>query len=480
MALRGKGARIAAALMLALAAGPLLAQDAGAVNSGTEISVDAATIQRFSVEALQARRFAEAAGFAEALLLRDPADGLALTVLMQAAFELGDFTRARTAAAALYRSDAPQQRRYDAARIAALAALNEDRLTLSQLWLRRALIVAPTPEAEAQTIEDAAGVRRSNPWSTTVEFSFSPSNNVNGGAQTPTFEIDGIALPPFLTGGTISRAGQALSGWTGYVDLRTQYRFQEARDSRTTAGLRLRFQGAMLSADARAFLDGGTEADQAFGNGDLTSALVEFRLSHDRRAGDGAVGLEAVIGSAWTEGDYGYSFARVTGSRVVAVTQADVLRGALFYEQRIDTAQDFQDSTRYGVQGTWIRAFEGGGQLSSTLSYTITDSPDTQLSNDVTTVQVAYAFAEPVGPADLTLTVGAQQTLVPDFQFFGAGIPGGREDLRVFVGVDAFLGDFSYAGFAPVLTLDAGRTDSNVSRFDRDDFGLGLNFRSTF
>ena len=59
-------------------------------------------------------------------------------------------------------------------------------------------------------------------------------------------------------------------------------------------------------------------------------------------------------------------------------------------------------------------------------------------------------------------------------------VPGGREDLRVFASVNAFFPDYSYAGFAPVVTLSASRTDSNVSRFDTNDLSLSFTFRSTF
>ncbi len=470
------GLRAIAAALLIAAPLPLASQ----VAPGAGVEVEPAAIQIGAVRALDEGRTAEARALAEALLVRDPHDLIALTVLSQAAFATGDFATARRAAAQLYRSDIPQQRRYEAARLAALAALNEDRLTLSGWWLRAALTQAPTPEAAAQTREDAAGVRRQNPWSTSVELSFAPSNNVNGGAQTSSFEIDGIDLPGFLTGGAISRAGQALSGWTGFVDLRTAYRLQEDRDSRTQAGLRLRYEASFLSEEARAFLDAGSEADRAFGNDDLTSALVEVRLSHDRLAAQGTVGLEAVLGAAWTQGDYAYTYARLSANRVYNLSQADALRGAVFAETRIDTSDLYDDSDRYSVQGTWFHGFAGGARIASTLGYTVTDSPNTQLAQDATLVQFTFTPAEPIGPAAMSYTIGAERTQVPDYQFFGAGIPGGRADQRYFVAVDAFFADLDYAGFAPVVTFDAATTDSNVSRFDREDFGIGLNFRSTF
>ncbi len=342
------------------------------------------------------------------------------------------------------------------------------------------MTVAPTPQEAARTRADAAGVQRSNPWSTSVEISFAPSNNVNGGAQSADFEIDNIALPDFLTQGSISRAGQALSGWTGYADLRTRYRFQQNRESRTSAGVRVRYQASRLSDAARTFLDAGSEADRAFDDSDLTSALVEFSLTHDRAATNGTVGLSAVIGAAWTQGDYGYSYARISANRLYRLDENDAVRGSVFYERRIDTAQFYEDNTRYGLQASWIHGFAGGARVSSTLGYTVTESPNTQLAEESATVVLTYNPAEAIGPALLSLSLGAELTEVPDYQFFGANIPGGREDQRYFVTVDAFFPEFSYAGFAPVVTFDASTADSNVSRFDREDYGIGVNFRSTF
>ena len=59
-------------------------------------------------------------------------------------------------------------------------------------------------------------------------------------------------------------------------------------------------------------------------------------------------------------------------------------------------------------------------------------------------------------------------------------VPGGREDLRGWAGVSAAFTDWSYAGFAPVVSVEASRTDSNVSNYERSALSVGFSLRSTF
>ncbi len=59
-------------------------------------------------------------------------------------------------------------------------------------------------------------------------------------------------------------------------------------------------------------------------------------------------------------------------------------------------------------------------------------------------------------------------------------MPGGRSDERLFASVQATFVDYSYAGFSPLVRLNAGRTESNVSRFNLTELSLDIGIRSTF
>lgn len=94
-------------------------------------------------------------------------------------------------------------------------------------------------------------------------------------------------------------------------------------------------------------------------------------------------------------------------------------------------------------------------------------------------MRASYALGEPVGPARLGVTLGASWTEFPDYAVIFP-VPGGRQDERVFARIEAAFEGWTVAGFAPVVSLDAARSDSNVSRFDTESLGLGVTLRSTF
>ena len=106
-------------------------------------------------------------------------------------------------------------------------------------------------------------------------------------------------------------------------------------------------------------------------------------------------------------------------------------------------------------------------------------------ASTTTTLQFGYRLARRVGPAEVELSFGVQKQAFPvfySFSFISGFFPidGGRNDTRVFGNVDLYFPDYSYAGFAPVVTLSVGRTDSNVGRFERNDASISFAFRSTF
>ena len=212
------------AVILALCGSSALAQDR------VDVPLDQASA--VAAQALVAGDTALALQIAEAVVAARPDDRSAHVVIAAAAPRLGDPAKGRRAGArawALSRGDA---QKYEAARLTALAAANEERFTLSTLWLRRALTVVPSDDARAQTLRDARVVRQRNPWSTQLSFSLAPSSNLNGGSETDELIVDGTP-----TGGQFSEDSQALAGWRASLGFGTQYRFQQNARSRSTVGL---------------------------------------------------------------------------------------------------------------------------------------------------------------------------------------------------------------------------------------------------
>ena len=122
---------------------------------------------------------------------------------------------------------------------------------------------------------------------------------------------------------------------------------------------------------------------------------------------------------------------------------------------------------------------DGGAQIAGTVELHDTQSDSGNRRNTATNLQLTYVPGEQIGPAEMVFTLGVSVTDYPDYAII-LPVPGGRQDVTQFASAEFAFVDFDYAGFAPVVTLGAQRSDSNVSRFDRSAFSIRFGFRSTF
>jgi hypothetical protein len=411
---------------------------------------------------------------ASALVVRDPEDAAALRVLAAVEPVLGRPAAGRAAAAEAWRLSGSPERRYEAARLAARAALAEDRPGLARWWLRLALLSAPTSDETARTRQDAARLGDMMPWRWDASLSFGPSRNVNGGSETPFNVIEGL---PFV--GVISVDGRALSGWTGILELSARRRLAESETTRWEAGLKVWARGVTLSDEARALI--AAERDPEDGpltGADFSSSLVEASLRHDRLAGRWLLGAEAAAGLAWHGGELSYGLMRGAAKAARPLGERQGLSFDAFTERRWSEDGDRQ-ADRVGASVEWSVRLERAGRLAFSLGRGATLSDNRNTASDYWAVQARWTLAEPVGPARLDLRVGAQRTDYPDYAVFFP-VPGGRQDERRWASVEATFADWDVAGFAPVVSVEASRTDSNVSRFDAEGVTVGFGFRSTF
>jgi len=450
-----------AALALSLAATPAQSQS---------LQTDAAGLRELATLSLTEGNWAQARQLAEALLMRDPADPRALAVLAKAAFELRDFAVARSAAARLYRSDASQIQRYEAARLAALAAANEDRFTLSEIWLRRALIVAPSDDDVARTTQDARQIRRVNPWSTSVQLAFSPSTNINGGAESELNVIDGVPLV-----GVLSASAQALTGFVALADIKTTYRLAESRESRQTVSARIYARAPIpVGEDLQAIWDEGVEIE------DLSTARLEFSFNHDQVITDGLYGVDLYAGLYFSGAEFDHSYVRLAADRTFRFSPELSLNAAVVAEQRFAPETFERDDALLTLQGAVTRRIDGVGTASATGSWTRRFSDSINYSYDSYTLQLGFAPAERVGPAIVSGNIGITHTTYDDYAVGFILVPDGRQDTRYFGNLTATFPDYSYAGFQPQVKVNLGTTQSNISRFEIDELGVEFGLRSTF
>ena len=450
------------AVLLALGACPAVAQD--------RLDVPIAQASGVAAQALLAGETALALQIAEAVLTQRPDDRTALIVVAAAAPRLGEPAKGRRAGARAWALSQTDAQKYEAARLTALAAANEERFTLSTLWLRRALTVAPNDAARAQTLQDARAVTRRNPWSTRLSFSLVPSNNVNGGAE------DEASTAPGNPTGTLSEDALALAGWRATLLFGVQYRLQETQRSRTTAGFQLQSARVRITDDTQI-------PDEAF-----ATNYYDLSLRHDRALENGTLTLRASRGLfEYRDLDLGtqttdyekYDIWRLGVDRRVPLNERTQLTLSAGREWLDYLAPGIGEVDRViaSVGATYV--LESRDRVSGTLTFVDNEGDSVNYTSQDFTFSGSYSWAEPIGPVSLTLGGGLRWSDYPDYRLL-TPVTGGRQDTTVFANASIGFPNVSYAGFTPGLRLDASTTDSNVSRFDRTTFSAGLTISSQF
>ncbi|KQI71385.1 hypothetical protein AN191_13620 [Loktanella sp. 5RATIMAR09] len=452
------------AVVFALSGSDLVAQENTAVPLDQASSVAA--------QALIAGDPALALQIAEAVLAQRPDDRTALIVVAAAAPQLGDAARGRAAGARAFAVSQSDAQRYEAARLTALAAANDRRYTLATFWLRRALTVAPNEQERNRTLNDARGVSRLNPWSTGLSFSLAPSNNVNGGAE------DEASTAPGNPTGTLSADAQAIAGWRGVLAFNTNYRLHQSRQSRTTVGAQYRGTRVRITDDIDI-------PDEAF-----TSDYSEVSLRHERALENGTISLRA------TRGLYEYRDLRgPSGAQVVDYEYYDIWRLGIDRQLPLNAQTvlsfsvgrewlEYQNAgigevNRVTVGTGLVRQLESRDRIGGNITLVDNKGDNVNYTSRDLTLSGNYRWAEPLGPITLGLGGGFRWSDYPDYNLLFA-VTGGRQDRTVFANADIGFPGISYAGFTPGLRIDANRTDSNVSRFDRTTFSASLTISSQF
>lgn len=460
-----RAALIALALLVSIA--PATAEEPADTLS---LSIDEA--RQLARAALAEGRADITAEIARGLLQRDPADIEALMMLGWAEVGLGNPRAARAAGARAYAlARGKQPLRFDAARLAAKGAYDEGRLTLAGYWLRRAGDAATSPQERTEAVEGFRDVRSQNPWNTRLNFSLSPSSNINGGAKDDRLTIDGRP-----TGAILSPDAQALSGFEATLDLSTSYRLPSGPRSQTAVGVRLFGSTYAMSEEARR----QTEERGTKGS-DFAFAAVETSVRHLRlpESGKGTISLGFTVGQTWYGGQLLNHYARLDAARSFPAGEAADAAVSGSLEQSLSDRDDDRNFSAT-LNGQWNHELRSGAVLGFSAGISGTSSNDP--SNEFTAVRggVSYALARPVGPAEVTLGLSIAAKHYPSTftgSLFGRGE---RDDLRVSGTVEMLLPKAEVMGFAPTVTLSAGRTWSNASRFETEDFGVAFGLKSTF
>lgn len=240
-------------------------------------------MRAFGQEALLRGQGAQALEIPDALLARDGTDAAALVLRAQALRVLNRLPESAAAGRAVWAAATTSGTRYMAATATAQALSLQGGRGLAQLWLRRAVEVAPWAGAARQALDDLRFVRGENPLRLDFDLRLRPTDNVNDGTRVTRFDLLGVSFP-------VPGALQALGGLSWGFGLEGSWRIAPAPVAETALTFALDQSGAILSDAARAL---APEAE----NGDCALS----RLGLERRRRGGRV-LSFALGQNWYGG----------------------------------------------------------------------------------------------------------------------------------------------------------------------------------
>lgn len=447
----------------------LIALGAGAVKApaeGVKLTVDQARTMAY--HAINQQRPKLAYHLAEGVLEVHPRDGAAHYTQALAFSQVGAYGFGRKSARKAYNNAQTPVQRYEAAHLASQLAFKEDKLTLSQFWLRRAVHHAPSEEVRQDSIQAFKNVRARNPLHFSLQFSVTPSDNVNNGANSPVNIIDGVPVA-----GVLSPSAQAVDGVVATTDLKARYRISYTDRSVTHVTGRAYARRVEFN-NAVAGLSGS----------DVSSSRLEIGLQHALIDGSrrGQWQFNVTGGRVWSGGSPLYDFARFGVERDQRLTDNLLLSVGTSVERQQDETFPFNDATQYQVFAHLSYRLSGGGRLGAFASFRDTETSGFNRASEQITGVLSYTMGRELGPARLSFQVG-QSYVDYDTYSLGAGlgaVPGGRRDDSTFGGVTAAFQDWSYLGFVPTVSVQTEQSRSNISRFDVDETSVSFGIRSEF
>ncbi|WP_299615353.1 surface lipoprotein assembly modifier [uncultured Tateyamaria sp.] len=454
---------LAAALALWASAGTTDPQD----SESKTFTIDEARV--LARQALYAGQFDLARDVAMVLVHADPEDAYAYGVLAAAHSRLKDQKLARSAARLSYKYSETPAEKFGAARTAASIAFQQERPTVSQVWLRLAATHSETPKQDTLLAKDYAKVRRANPLRLNINFSVAPSNNVNNGTDNVLEVNNGIPT------GTRFRPGtRALDGTVGTLDVQLRYRIAQSQKTITTATGRLYVRRVDLSDDAQA------EAPD-FSNSDFNETFAETGVEHTFALGKpgNSVTLGASVGAKWFADERLYDSVRLSLSRGLKLSDTTYLRLNSGVERRFSTFSSFNNRDIMTLGAMVSHKLEGGDKLSVGLTVQEQKGDYRNANYRTASVRANYTFGKQLGPVQISTGVTFGYTDFDEYQLVHA-VDGGRQDQSLYGDVSLFFKDYDFAGFAPTIKFRTGRKTSNVNRFEIDEKTVTLGIQSKF
>ncbi len=464
----------ALALILGLAISPVRADP----KAGPDSLVSQSQALALAQAAFKAGDKAVANQIARRILEQDPNDPLALLMVAATGPDLGQARIARLSGGAAWRNaqGLPDGLRYEIARHTARAAMIEGRSVFAEVWLRRALDVAPDPELKQKVQTDLAGLRAGRPVDLRLSGSLTPSSNLNSGAAGSQFLIDG-RYPV----GPISATGQQLAGLRANVTAEMVFRSLVRDKSRTEFGLALHAARHWLSPEAQGKIDSDPmlAGQGRFTGADLNSTVLEARLRHQMAlAGLKApVRLGLTASNTWTAAVPGQHALAVGLTWPVATGPLARLELGLNARRQWNVSGAPTDLIGARLAG---EARLGPGALQYSVSASLQNRPgDVNSSFRQASAELGYQLDQ-TGPVRIGTSLYLSSRDQDDYRLGPIAVTGGRHDRNIGLSLSMGFREITLLGLEPTLAINGQRGFSNLSRFEGSEIALGLGLAARF
>lgn len=425
-------------------------------------------MHRLAVHAAGSGDHAAALKFSGALLERDPEDLDALVIQSRAARDAGDLSLARKSARTAWALAETDTQKFAAALVRAQALATGGNRTAAQLWLRRAAHVAPDEATRQAAVRDFRYVRARNPLQMQFSFSLAPVSNLNNGSVKDT----GTYTFPFFGNveAELSGAAKALSGLETAVSANARYRILDRTKDKTDLIVSFSNRSYTLSDDAKKQAPGAKGSDF-----DFTSASLTLAHTGKFEPMPGPYRVAASFQQTWYGGE---EYTRVWRGSV----RQDILFGKTTSTylsvgaSRQDALGRTTDADTFEL-GTGLRhRLANGNQIRVDLSRTKSSSDSSSLDYVATDVAATFELGEPV------LGLGWSFGLSTGHKAHDGSMARGIDRVEDSYGgsITAVLSPLDMYGFVPTVALDARKVESNLSQYDREEFGFRLGLESAF
>jgi len=228
----------------------------------------------------------------------------------------------------------------------------------------------------------------------------------------------------------------------------------------------------MLSSSAKST---GVSADE------LSSSTYELGLSHQTTPSNKVLNSFGLDLGRYNAGREAHSdYARLSYSRAIRPNQSTQLSLGTSYRHIRYASGLFDSAHQLELRGGYHKQLAKGDTLQAGLILCHTDSERGNTEQTSLTAYLTYDFAQKLGPAEISVTLGAKHTDYPRYNIGFLAVPNGRQDTLFFGSLDLRFDDLETIGFMPTATLQLNNSRSNISRFETKGASLALGFASSF